>query len=184
MLLALSILLWLLLGLVAVFVLLIALPLHLQVRVQSDTGTRAQVTAKPFGGAFIPLRIYDSQRKAKPKRETKKPKAKRKTRGALTRLDPSAITTLPQTAGRILRTVHITDLDIDGEFGTGDPAETGQIYGQLTPILYGSGLNIRLRPNFDLACLRGTLRAHISVIPIAFAWPMVGLLWRMFGPFK
>lgn len=182
MLTALHILVWLVAALMAVFVLLLVTPLRLQLSLQRDPALRSSVVAWPFGGSFFPVRVFDSRRKrARPDQ----PKAARK-KTHRHRRPPRAdvISTLPGVIHRTLATLHVEALTIRGEFGLGDPADTGRLYGQLTPLIYAFPGDITVRPNFETTCLSGQANTVIRVIPIAFLWPSAGFLWRMFGPFR
>ena len=183
----LQILLWLVVAVLVMLALLVSLPVYVQVSSQSDPVRRTTISLHPFGGVSPPLRVFDSTRKRK--KRTPKPKPKRtdrKTskRGRAGGLSPrgnivvEAVTLLR----RVLGAFHIDALRVDAEFGLGDPAETGQVFGQLCPVIYGTGANVTLRPNFNEACLRGSAMARIKVTPIAVAWPFVGFGWRVFGP--
>ena len=181
----LMILLWVLGLLLLVVALAVATPLRLRLSAKSDPTWRSRVVARPFAGMCVPITIYDSTRphEQKPQKEKTpvKSRTKRKSRRSI---NAEALRLIPATIGQMLRQIHVDNLLIDGEFGTGDPAETGQIFGQLTPFIYANNLDIRLRPNFAVACLRGRAEAQLSVIPIRFLWPLAALIWHAFGPRK
>jgi hypothetical protein len=148
---------------------------------QSDPTKRATVLLRPFGGATPSIKVFDSARKAKPKKSRKKTRKQGKG-GKLQR--SFVIAEVPALIGRMLRTIRIEVLRLDAEFGLGDPADTGQVYGQLSPLIFASPWQVNLRPDFGATCLRGTAFAQFRVVPIAFAWPLVGFGWRLFGPFR
>lgn len=173
---------WLCGILLAAIVLLLVLPMRLRLSLRTDPAFRSFLVVWPFGGTIFPLRVFDTTRKGKTTPD--KPAKKRRKRSRSGRGRAEALLTLPQTLGRMIRSIHFEELRINGEFGLGDPAETGQLYGQLTPIIYTTGHAITLRPNFDQACLHGRADAQVRVIPIAFLWPIAGFLWRMFGPWR
>ena len=183
---ALQFLLWLGVILLCLVVLFVSLPIHVALSWQSDPVMRSIVLLRPFGGAFPPIRVYDSTRKrkekpAKPKTQAKpERKPERRGRGLSARgnLVAEAVTLLRRVFGAI----HFDGLHLDAEFGLGDPAETGRVFGQLCPVIYGAGADVRLRPNFDRACFHGSALAQLRVTPLAIAWPFVGFGWRVFGP--
>ncbi len=183
MVLALQILLWLIGLILLLLILALVLPLRLRLSFRSDPQSRYHVTVCPFGMRLTGIRVHDSRRRA-PEEAQKTPKRKARKKRSRLKARTDAILTLPATLGQMIRAVHIDDLRIDGEFGLGDPADTGQLYGQLTPLIYGSRAQVNLRPNFDMACLRGAADMQLRVIPIVFLWPIAGFLWRMFGPFE
>ncbi len=181
MLTALMVLSWLIAAFLAIIVLFLALPLRLRLSFQSDPAMRFFIVVWPFGGVFFPLRIFDSTRRqlaSAKKKPRKKPDRTRRSRA----IRAGAIRQLPTALGQMVSAVHIEKLHIDAEFGLRDPADTGIIYGQLTPLIYAVGGDITLRPNFSAACLRGAAELSGRVIPIVFLWPVVGLLWHAFGP--
>ncbi len=181
----LSALLWLFGLLLVVAILSIATPMRLRVSAETDPVLRSRVVVRPFGGICLPIPVYDSHRARKQRRPEKaSPRKGRTEQKPKRRMNSGVLRRIPATFRRMLRAIHVDRLVIDGEFGTGDPAETGQIYGQLTPLIYVGGCDIHLRPNFEMACLRGRAEAQLSLIPVAFLWPLAGLVWHMFRPIR
>ena len=178
---ALQVLLWLCGVVLALVVLVAVLPVHIALSWQSDPVRRTTVVLRPFGGVSPPMRVFDSIRKPRPAAERtarktgKSPRSPRNVRG---RILSDAVTLLR----RVLGAIHFDRLHLDAEFGLGDPAETGQLFGQLCPLIYGAGADVRLRPNFDQLCFHGNALAQLRVTPIAVVWPFVGFFWRVFGP--
>ena len=79
----------------------------------------------------------------------------------------------------LLRRVQVERLQLDTLFGFENPADTGFVYGCLSPVLVIAdvrGLNIRCRPMFLEAGLRGAFRATIRVRPLLMVGPMVAFL--------
>lgn len=186
----LEILLWLIVGLLALVTLFMILPVRVVMSLQCNPVRQARVLVRPFGGVSPAIGVYDSTRKSKPKAppKTKRPQAskgkaqtKRKGKG---RLRGNALAELPVLIGQVLRAIHIEVLQLDADFGLGDPAETGQLYGQLCPLIYNSAGQVTLRPDFGAASLRGSAFAQFRVIPIAIVWPFVGFAWRFFAPLR
>jgi hypothetical protein len=180
---ALHVLLWIIAILLILFVLVLATPLRLRLSFRSDPGRRSCVDVGPLGGVIGNVRVFDSTRKKAAKKDKAPTKKTRKLKGRRT-ARAGAVLELPDVVGRMIQTIHVEELAIDGEFGLDDPADTGRIYGQLTPLIYGTSGRVHLQPNFQSACLRGTADAHLRVIPIALLWPLAGFLWRMFGSIK
>lgn len=194
-----QILLWVCVAMVAVMVLGVVLPLHITLRIQSARALHGVLLLRPFGGVFPQLRVYDSARRRqmapdhanpKPKKTTPKHRSARWTSrgragGVRGNPLPEALTLLR----RVLHAFHVDRLHVDAEVGLGDPAETGRVFGQLCPVIYGVGpygatdrLGVNLRPNFDDACFHGSAEAALRVTPIAVIWPLMAFGWRVFGP--
>jgi hypothetical protein len=79
----------------------------------------------------------------------------------------------------LLRRVKLERLQLDTMFGFENPADTGFVYGCLSPVLVMAdvrGLNIRCRPMFLESGVRGAFRATIRVRPLLVVGPMVAFL--------
>ena len=79
----------------------------------------------------------------------------------------------------LLRRVTLERLQLDTMFGFENPADTGFVYGCLSPVLVMAdvrGLNIRCRPMFLESGVPGALRATIRVRPLLVVGPMVTFL--------
>lgn len=180
---ALQVLLWLGVALVVLVVLFLILPVRIVLTWQSDPVRRTTVLLRPFGGVSPSLPVFDSTRKRKPKPKPKsaarKTPKQRRTPG---RISGNVLSEAVMLLRRVVGAIHFESVHLDAEFGLGDPAETGQLFGQLCPIIYGAGANLHLRPNFGRACFEGEAAARLRVTPAAVAWPFVGFGWRVFGP--
>ena len=79
----------------------------------------------------------------------------------------------------LLRRVTVDRLQLDTRFGFENPADTGFVYGCLSPVLVMAdvrGLNIRCRPMFMEPGLRGAFRATIRLRPLFVVGPIVAFL--------
>jgi hypothetical protein len=79
----------------------------------------------------------------------------------------------------LLRRVTLERLQLDTMFGFENPADTGFVYGCLSPVLVMAdvrGLNIRCRPMFLESGVRGAFRATIRVRPLLVVGPIVAFL--------
>jgi hypothetical protein len=79
----------------------------------------------------------------------------------------------------LLRRVKLERLQLETMFGFENPADTGFVYGCLSPVLVMAdlrGLNIRCRPMFLESGVRGALRATIRVRPLLLVGPMFAFL--------
>ena len=79
----------------------------------------------------------------------------------------------------LLRRVTLERLQLDTMFGFENPADTGFVYGCLSPVLVLAavrGLNFRCRPMFLESGVRGAFRATIRVRPLFVVGPIVAFL--------
>ena len=79
----------------------------------------------------------------------------------------------------LLRRVTLERLQLDAMFGLENPADTGFVYGCLSPVLVLAGvrgLNIRCHPMFLESGVRGAFRATIRVRPLLVVGPIVAFL--------
>jgi hypothetical protein len=82
-------------------------------------------------------------------------------------------------ARALLRRMTLERLQLDTTFGFENPADTGFLYGCLSPVLVMAdvrGLNIRCRPMFLESGVRGAFRATIRVRPLLVVGPIVAFL--------
>mgnify|MGYP001818779644 CR=1 FL=1 len=184
---ALQILLWLFVSLLGVIVVVMVTPIHVVLSWQNGPAKRALILLHLFGGVSPAIRVYDSSKPAKkdkkPARKPRKRKA-RKTAGQGWMARGNILSEAVTLLRRVLAAIHIDVLQLDAELGLGDPAETGQLYGQLCPLIYASGGHVRIRPNFERACLQGTALAKFHFTVLGLFWPFVRFGWRVFGPMK
>lgn len=72
--------------------------------------------------------------------------------------------------GRLLRRVHVRELRAIARFGTEDPADTGQLYGALLPILAPLRAlpvaTLEIEPDFEHNAICGTGVLAVRVLPI------------------
>jgi hypothetical protein len=83
-------------------------------------------------------------------------------------------------ARRLVRSIHVQYVEVDLEVGTGDPAETGLIFGVIAPSValatFGFTPNIRIQPNFVENTLEGYARVAVRVYPIMLLPPLVAFV--------
>jgi len=156
-------------------VVVLATPLRLALRLGTDPGGIA-LRLVPFGGVLGEVSL--SRRSARPSAPAKR----------LDRTDSRRkliLRALPQFVVELSQRVRIDQLRVSARFGTGDPALTGQIYGQLMPLAHGPFLppaaEVRLLPVFDRACLSGDAEVVLRVTPFRLAGPLLRLLRAGFG---
>jgi hypothetical protein len=126
---------------------------------------------------------WRSKRAAHPARARRvRPTRRRLGRGSGSRM----LAALPSLLGEVMGSIRWESFRLDAEFGLDDPADTGQLYGCLTPLQVGMpwppGVCIALRPNFERACLEGELQATLRLRAAALLPPAVRFAWRAFGP--
>lgn len=183
----LTLLLWLVVALLVLLLALVMTPIKVQIRLKTAPKLRFIVIARPFGGLTPALTMTDSGQKAKPKDKADKKRRKKRKRGGRFAVNgPALITALPDLVSGLLQCFRIESLSLDGEFGLGDPADTGHLYGSLTPFIFGTaGMRntyITLRPNFERRCLSGVAETRLSITPATLVPPILGFAWRVFGP--
>jgi len=182
---------WTIGGMVAAFFLILAgallTPVKFRFFARSAPHPLFRLEARAFAGLTPSLRIADTTRERRKKSRNPKAADKKKSKKgrAMAKRAPAMLKAMPDLVAGLLKTIHFERLDIDGEFGLGDPADTGQLYGRLTPLIYGTAgsrkISVALRPDFDTARLSGTIDAMLSVRPAALLPPAIRFAWRSFG---
>lgn len=178
---------WLFVALAVFLVGCLATPVKLRLHGQSTTHLNLRVEARPFGGISPSLTVFDSAREpSKKKAEKKAKKAKDKKERRQIFKVRNMILAAPELVTGILYAIHFDHLRLDGEFGLADPADTGQLYGHLTPLMYGmtgsSHVSVALRPDFHKANLSGELDTVFSITPTELLAPVIQFAWRaIFG---
>jgi len=84
-----------------------------------------------------------------------------------------------RTAFTLFRHIRVRELQARAAFGFDDPADTGMVYGCLSPFLVmagARGLRVECRPMFLESGLRGVLRATVDVRPLAVIGTLVGFV--------
>ncbi|MBR9652178.1 DUF2953 domain-containing protein [Thalassovita aquimarina] len=185
--LALQILVWGVLALLTAIVLLAALPLRIALTGEAGAVARLRVTIGLMGGMAPGLVVYDSARPRKPRKKKARKKPKRR-KGRTGKGSVRLAGEFPVLLRGLLRQIRFEEFRLQGRFGLGDPADTGTVFGMLSPILYGlparRGVTIALAPDFDTACLDGQLRAALRITPITLLPPILRFVWRVFGPMR
>ncbi len=185
---ALTILIWLLAVFLLLVILAIAMPLRIELVLRKDLQWRYLAALRPYG-RFGP-RIVLSNRKKKSKAEKTITTKKKKGMGSrFLRSNPRAILqAVVRLVADIFHSVHFHQATLDAKFGLDDPSETGQAFGMLAPVIYGSApchrVRMNVEPVFDHATLTGTARLDLSLIPAALLAAAVRFGWRIFGPFR
>ncbi|MCB4457910.1 DUF2953 domain-containing protein [Leisingera sp. McT4-56] len=163
----------------ALIVLVLVSPLRIELVLRKEAGLAYSAALRPLGG-FGPRIRLSGRRQPHP--AAKKPSRKRPFDAR--RLVPAAA----RLAVAILRRIRVRALILDAEFGSGDPAETGQMFGMLAPLAYATlparRLQVSLQPVFDRAVLSGRAELDVSLVPAALIGPAVRFGWDAFGPVR
>jgi hypothetical protein len=87
---------------------------------------------------------------------------------------------VPRRVGRLalalLRHAKLEEFRVRTAFGFDNPADTGVVYGLLSPLLMIAttrGLNLECRPMFEQSGLRGDVSARVHVRPLSVAGALV-----------
>ena len=186
------ILLWVLLALIGVLlvavVAVLALPVRLAVRAVAEPEARFVFSVQLLGGLVPRFRVVDTDRPrkpSKPEKPARKPKGKKKRRGK----GPSGDTIrrmLWEAPGLIaaeFERIHLDRFRLTADFGLGDPAATGEVYGWMCPLIYATPLSradITLRPDFTQARFEADLDAVVRFTPFSLLVPVIAAAWRVF----
>ncbi|MCK8483931.1 DUF2953 domain-containing protein [Aliiroseovarius sp. S2029] len=178
------IVLWTLAALLALLLAAILMPLRLELSATREECWHVFLALRPFGrfGPRIPLRRNVSKREEKPEKVPGKARSRRHGRRDPRRLVPAAIRLLSDVLG----SVRVHKASVDLRFGCEDPADTGQTFGLMAPLIYGtagmSRFDVRVEPVFDRALLAGRAALDISIIPARLVPPFIRFGWSAFGP--
>jgi len=166
------------LAVVAVLVVVLAVvvlvtPWRLALRLGTDPGG-IDLRLAPFGGALGEFRLPRQKPHKAPRHVA--PLVRPESAVRRRRLILQA---LPQFLFDVVRQARLERLRVALRFGTGDPALTGQIYGQLMPLVHGGLLprtaDVALSPVFDAACLSGDAEVLLRATPLRLALPLLRL---------
>ena len=186
------ILLWVFLALIGVVmvavVAVLALPLRLAVRAVTGPEARFVFSVQVLGGLVPRIRVVDTDRPRKPGKPDKPTrKAKRKHRKRGKGLSGDTIRRMlleaPELISAEFQRIHIDRFRLTADFGLGDPAATGELYGWMCPLVYATPLNqadITLRPVFTEARFAADLDAAVRFTPVSLVVPVVRAAWRVF----
>jgi hypothetical protein len=106
--------------------------------------------------------------------------SRRKARMALAALRTRGLVSrVARATSDVFRHVRLDEFRLETAFGFDNPADTGIVYGVLSPLLVLAeqrGLNVECRPMFVESGLQGALRAAIHVRPLAVAGTLCSFL--------
>ena len=170
---------------ISVLVVAAAMPLRLELVLTKQDRWGYEVAWRAFGrfGPRVAMPIKSSKpKKAKPAKASKG--GKRRSRW---RSDPTQVVgAVVRLVTDILHCIQIETCRMDVTFGTGDPADTGHVYGLLMPVIYGPAASPRfwfnVEPDFQQAVFGGRAEFAISMIPASVLPPIARFGWSAFGP--
>lgn len=174
-----AVLLYLILAVAALLAAVLMTPFGIKFEVISDGSMHWKIRVQPFGSIGPKINIPTA---GMPKEKPPKPHQRawrrriqnpRRIAGAGARL----VTDL-------LGTIRFRNASVDVRFGCNDPADTGLVFGMLTPVLYGtSGLqraSLNVVPVFDQAIFVGRVTLDVAIIPIKLLPPVIRFGWQAF----
>jgi len=158
--------------------LLLSIPVDLAFSYERGEDSRSRMRIGwLFGLIGKELGGEEKGRRKKPKKMKAK-KGWRSFRGSLAVFEARGLSErLLLLARRLVRSVQVRDVDVEFQVGTGDPAETGLLYGVIWPsvALARSGFlpNLRIEPNFVQETFEGHARGAVRVYPIKLIPPLI-----------
>ena len=184
------IVLWAILGIIAVLVflvvVLVATPVHLRLFAEAGERLNFRTEVMAFWGLGPKLTFRSGQGvgerevAAPPRRPKKRGKPRRKRGQAI---EPGQafrlLTSLPDAVMAGLGRIHFDRVSLQAVFGFDDPAETGEFFGRLTPFVYGlpqDRCEVCLRPDFDGARFEGRADVALHATPLMLVWPIIRLV--------
>jgi hypothetical protein len=177
------ILLSIVIGLILLLGLLLAIPVDLVFTVRRTERVRASLRFRGLLGAvqggILPRRKKPAaakrEEKAVPEKETRPRRRKRgRTRWPRYALAVSRADGLITRGLRLVRDLvlglRIRELILDIRFGLDDPADTGQLYGSLCPVLIPieslTASRVHVEPEFDGPALNGVFSGALRLVPL------------------
>jgi hypothetical protein len=190
----LAILFWLLVGIIALLAILLCTPIYLKMVLKSGPKPVFNLEVRVISSSAPRLfRIGQGPRSKQDRRgrdrkgssrsvaKTKKQKADKNR--TLWRKMPDLAPKLPPLIADTLSGLHFDHLKVRGEFGFGDPADTGRAFGYIAPFVYAPQspkILVQVVPDFEKPCLRGQAEAALHFVPIRLALPTLRFLWSQF----
>ena len=171
---------------VVLIVTAVVTPVQVKLLMQSAPQRRLKLAARLLGGLTPSIPIHDSTRepvRRQPPKDSQR--TNRRGRGETTSRNRRMLFAAPQLVDGLLRSIKLTSIEVDGDVGLGDPADTGQFLGLLVPIKYAlppsSVVSVDVRPDFTARRFSGRFVAEFAFIPVALVAPCARFAWRVFG---
>ena len=180
------ILLWLLAAILLLLLAVVATPVRVEFRATADEVVRFAVAVRPFGrfgprismpASRTSVQVSEKPVKATHTKQREPAKNRRKSRRDYWSVFRAAI----ELFQSVLSKFHVARADVDVRFGVDDPADTGQAYGMLVPIIYGfpghRRIDVNVEPVFDGALLHGKAALDITFTPLLLIKPAIRFGW-------
>lgn len=175
---------FLLLALIAVALITLLSPMKVEARAVFPAEKIFHIRVRFLWGVMpwvkLPAFSFPSRRKAVPK--TKKSSKLKIDGGRMKKLFSSA----PKLFGMLAKAFKFKSGKVDLEYGLGDPADTGMMYGYMAPVSYASpatgAFRFSAKPNFSeqMLCLDGVV--WIVFKPAFLVLAIVIVAWKLFKP--
>lgn len=156
--------------LLAALAMVLMSPVRLLLCAQSEPHFQLVVRASILGGLVPVISLFDSDHK----KPNEKPKPKKKTTRQQHRKNVKPrlawAGALPKLLVSLWQALTIEHAAVQAVFGLDDPADTGALFGRLTPWIYGlpptMHAQLDLQPDFSRTRLTGNLDAAVRFTPI------------------
>jgi hypothetical protein len=162
-------------GILALLIILLAVPVELVFSIERDEGFRSNARVRwMFGliGKDIGGR-KDGKQKPKKRRGDVKSILAALTTGGF----PQKLMSLARRAVRMLK---IREFEANFRIGLGDPAETGMLFAVIAPTMFFiksfPSLEVNVEPDFEQEGLQGYCRGAIRAVPIMFVAVLIPFL--------
>lgn len=174
----------LLLVLLLVLLSAVVMPLRLEMKIIRQENWQYAAALRPFG-RFGP-RIKLNSRKKKTNAPRKRSPRKRFFSGSRRQRSRNFLRPALRLGADILHAIDLGEVMVDLRFGFDDPAETGEVFGKVAPLVYGLSnsrkIHVNVAPNFHQAALNGRAEMDLILIPAALFVPALRFGWSAFGP--
>ena len=168
-------------SLAGLLVLLLSVPIDLSFSLEKKERFRSRVRIGWLFG-LVGKNLGGGENGKEPKEEEKPKKQGRRGKRSPRRF-LAAIRTrgLPghslRFARRMLRAIRVRELNVGLQIGLGDPAETGQLLGLVSPVTASvgaiPGVQMSVKPDFYEETLRGYCNGSVRIYPIRMVPPMI-----------
>jgi hypothetical protein len=179
--------LWFLIVLISLIVLLVflsSIPLGMSFKLDTDDRPVFRLQVRWFFDLLrkpiVPRKekIDLSAKKAKTRSKKKKKRRKLTVRAVSGLLNRSLLARVRRFLGEILRCLHVKNFQADFSLGTGDPADTGILFGILSPLVLSlphfRNFSVFLEPDFSPdPVMRGKSSGQVRLVPARLVWALL-----------
>lgn len=177
----LGVLLYCALAIVALVAVALFMPFGIKFEAVKDGTLKWTLNVQPFG-RFGPMVRVPKSKTSKPAKTKKPSKSSRRHLRNPRQIAGAGI----RLGSDLLAAFHIRNFAIDVRFGCNDPADTGYIFGMITPLLYGTSgfqrVHMHADPVFETEVFEGRAMIDVSIVPIKLLPPIFRFGWQAFGP--